>query len=274
MLVNIWKGRRILFRLLLLLGSLVYCSRGAEDPLLVSVGSSALRTSDIDSLLLAEERLEDYVARWLEDELFYQEARRWNLHKRDDVRRRQREAERQILVQAYIEDFIKPRVVVHDSEITRYYEEHIEDFVTSHTLYRIKYLFLTDSLLARSIADSLRLAPELFDSFAVRYSEGLFRQNYDPGYLTKDELPSFVARKLRSLSSSRIVGPIKGEAGFYFIRLAGVKRKGDVLELADVRAIIRSQLFSDKYDSLLSLTADSLREVYRVYVNDSLLGEL
>ncbi len=277
MLANIWKRRRNKILFLLLLSSICFCSKQQENRL-ASVGSSSLYLSQVDTLWVENGRVRDYTEQWIEDELFFREAREQDLHHRQDIKREIREAERQILVQAYVENYIRPRVTVSDSEITEYYQEHTDDYTASEKLYRIKLLYLPEdsfnASLAESLADSLKENPALFDSFVVRYSDNSFQQNSDLGYLSQDELPSFVVDNLRKLRYSKVVGPMKSEFGFYFIKLDGIKEKGEVLELEQVRPIIRSQIYTQKFDSLIDSMADSLKQIYQVSVNDSLLDEL
>ena len=258
--------------LLLLLNSFISCNNRGEENIAVKVGSSPLYFSQIDSIWFQNSNIISYTEQWAKDELLYLEAIDLGLNKQHEVKKQIEDAKRQIIISSYLDHNVKPRINVKNTEIKKYYDEHIDEFIAETKLYKFRYFIVNDNQLSDSIKIILNENPLCFDSLMILYSNNSIE--YDPDYLTSDELPPIIKKNLNQFSKSSIVGPVNSDFGFYFIKQVNTKSKGEYLDLEDVEYIISSKLFAVKYDSLISLLTDSLSEKYDIYFNPELIGDL
>lgn len=122
---------------------------------------------------------------------------------------------------------IRRTVMVPDSEITKYYEEHTDQYLVPPT-YRLRQILLitrseqdeTDRLSrAESVSQAIRANGD-FAELALKYSEGPeATEGGVLGVVRQDELLEPIAEALKTMNPGDISRPIKTSLGYHIIAL-------------------------------------------------------
>ena len=142
------------------------CGNASGPPDFVArVGNSYLSQEDLDQALIrvpvgldSADAADQFIERWITDELLAREARTRNLEKSPDVRRRMVESERAILIGTLVGRMYSEVEAPSEREIRSYFDRNIENLALRETFLRIRYLSTTDSaaaVLAVAVLDTL-----------------------------------------------------------------------------------------------------------------------
>ena len=148
---------------------------------------------------------------------------------------------------------VRRNVMVLDSEITQYYEDHIDDFFIPPTYHLRQILFLLkdgeEESQERSRADKVFLLVKSsgnFSELALKYSDGPEAGNGgDLGEVRQDELLDPLAEALKSMKPGDISRPIKTSLGFHIITLDEVTPSRPK-ELTEVENDIKTRLYQKR----------------------------
>lgn len=175
----------------------------------------------------------------------------------------------QITIQKLISREIRSRVVVPPSEVTQYYEQHREEFVTPPAVQVATILIRPkDSgdiprcgVLAQDLHKQL-LAGADFYELAKRYSDGFNAQmGGRMGILEKGKSRKEIDEVLFKLKAGEISPVIKTAAGFHIFLLESVRpsRQAELAEVqADILYLLRNQKAMVRYAEWMKrLRADS-----------------
>ena len=136
-----------------------------EGAFLARVGDSYLHRDDLELALSSlpvgldtAHAAEQFIDRWITDELLAQEARQRNLQDDPDVRRRMAESERSVLIGTLVSRMYREVEAPTEREIRSYFERNIENLTLRESFLRIRYLSTHDSaaaVLAVAVLDTL-----------------------------------------------------------------------------------------------------------------------
>ena len=136
-----------------------------EGEFLARVGDSYLHRDDLNLALSSlpagldtAHAAEQFIDRWITDELLAQEARQRNLQEDPDVRRRLDESERSVLIGTLVSRMYREVEAPSEREIRSYFERNIENLTLRESFLRIRYLSTHDSaaaVLAVAMLDTL-----------------------------------------------------------------------------------------------------------------------
>lgn len=136
-----------------------------EGDYLARVGDSYLHRDDLDLALSnlptgldSTHAAEQFIDRWITDELLAEEARKRNLQSDPDVRRRMQESERSVLIGTLLNRMYREVEAPTEREIRSYFERNRENLTLRESFLRIRYLSTHDSaaaLLAVAVLDTL-----------------------------------------------------------------------------------------------------------------------
>lgn len=275
MLLSIRRKRLLL--LLLALGLSFCCSRGKEEPYLARVKDRKLVLSEVyggEGEKPSPSSLYDFVSLWINDELLYNEAKAMRLENEPDIKRQISESIRQILINAYIQRVVDSRIKITDKEIEDYYAAHSAEFVRTQDEIFLKHIFVRDQAKADDIKNRLS-SGEDFSAVAREYSEdGYGYSGGQVGYVSFDDLPQEIRVVAQKAKTGVFYGPIKTNYGYHFVLVEDFRAKGTPKEIREVRDEISSIIYSGKYDSLYKYLVDSLKQVYKVEINNVLIDSL
>ncbi len=105
-----------------------------NDPIVARVQGRRLRTSDVNKAIgemSATQNREQFIGRWVDRQLWQIEAKkhvRINSELRDQID----EYESSLLVREFQETYVYNNIMVDESHVLKYYEEHQREFITEH----------------------------------------------------------------------------------------------------------------------------------------------
>ncbi len=148
---------------------------------------------------------------------------------------------------------IRQSVMVTDSEITQYYQEHKDEYLVSPG-YRLRQIFFfvragENESQKRSRAEMVYLALRTngnFAELAQKYSDGPeATEGGNLGVVREDELLHPLAQAVKSMKAGDISRPIKSGLGYHIIALDEVTPPKPV-ELTEVEDQIKSMLYKKR----------------------------
>jgi peptidyl-prolyl cis-trans isomerase C len=144
--------------------------------------------------------------------------------------------QKEMLAQKYLDSKMPAQIPLTDEEISRYYDEHKEEFKREEDEVHIIQLFLEN--LDRAISSEIRSSNSLLEVIKKNYLDSqvnrLLEKNGDLGYVPVSSLRKEIMWYIRNGKTGRIYGPIKIESGNYYFQMmdkqpAGSYRSRDLV---------------------------------------------
>ncbi|MBD3178974.1 MAG: hypothetical protein GF417_04875 [Candidatus Latescibacteria bacterium] len=230
---------------------------------IVKVGDIVLTRSGLNNLLPAnhnaqfnEMEKKDYLNRWVDIELLYQEALRRGLKDDPRVRERIQKLEKEFLADHLLFLEMRERVRVTDREIEDYFNRHRREYVRE---YRVRHILLN----SREKAEEVRkmIGKRSFTYLANRYSvDPEAGRGGDLGYLTRGNMIPELEQTVFSLEPGEVSGIVKSRFGYHILMLVGSREALGSIHMEDVRGEIMNHLIMEKRERAYREFLKSLRE--------------
>ncbi|MBD3378267.1 hypothetical protein GF406_24775 [candidate division KSB1 bacterium] len=247
------------------------CSREAKDesPVIAQVGSKELTLNELENYLptdstleLSQVQIEQFVQRWIESELVYQEALSQDFDKDPEIQKELYRVQKDLIVSTFLEQLLKGQQAVTEQEIEEYYEQKSEDFIRTLDFYHLNLIVLESLREANRVRNEIDKGLE-FARAAQQYSMDASKQKGgDLGWVAFQELPESIAKALPSLKEGVLSRPIKGEIGYSLVLLNGIRKKGEIQTLEEARPLIVWNLKQRKrenaYRKLIALVGEKV----------------
>ncbi|MDZ7291014.1 MAG: peptidyl-prolyl cis-trans isomerase [candidate division KSB1 bacterium] len=246
----------------LLLFSLLFAckKKQAEPEIIVRVGTETLTVADLANEIpsqlrpnLTRSELQDYVVRWIDSQILYQEAKRRQLDQNHEVRRELRRLERELVVNTLLDQELNKPFGVSDQEINRYYAENRQSFVRNAREVHVWYVKVLKKETADSLVTALRKDGD-FSRVARRYAPH-DSSEWDL-YLTEEETPPEIVNMVFTIMPGAISRPIQFYDGFHIFKMIEKFEPGSLRSLAQVRneiiAKIQTEKRQERYKQLLA----------------------
>lgn len=238
-----------------------------REPVIAKVDGAKLTLQDLyaeipeyyQNSVTFEQKLQ-FVDRWINSEVLYQEAVRRGLQRDVLLREKIRVAEKTILITELIQRELQDRVQVTEEEADEYYQAHLDDFIRKTDEVRASQILVPTLEEARRIRGEIEAGGD-FAQLALKYSvDPSAEQGGDLGYFTQQDVLQEIAKSAFSLSPGVLSQPIKTEFGYHLITVTDIKKKGTVRSFELVRDEISSQFYEAKELEHLELFLEELRE--------------
>jgi peptidyl-prolyl cis-trans isomerase C len=144
--------------------------------------------------LLSEEELREFLENYVVTrEVLYQEAKKKGLEKNREIRQKVEDFRRAIIIDALLEEVLKDKGEVNESEILKYYKDHPEQFTEPQEV-RVRHILVASELVLQEVLARLARG-ESFEKLAALYNIDRTREDGgDLGYLRRGHLaPTFSA---------------------------------------------------------------------------------
>lgn len=165
-----------------------------------------------------DENIRQNVLRGLVSErLLYKEALKAGYDKNPDVKKRVEDMQRQIILQAYMED--KAKNMVSDDELKKAYDEKVKSAGGTEEV-RARHILVKTEEEAKKIAERIKKGED-FEKIAREEStdKGSGAQGGDLGWFTKDKMVPEFADAAFALKKGEVSGPVKSGFGWHIIKL-------------------------------------------------------
>ena len=226
--------------------------------------------------LLSEKGLRDFLENYvITRELLYQEAKKKGFEKNPDMRVKVENFKRMMLIDALMEEILKGKTEVSESEIQQYYKENPDRF-TEPLEIKIRHIFVTSEPALKEVL--MRLSQkEDFSKLASVYNLDKSREDGgNLGWIKRGQLaPSFAqfedaAFSLKNKGETSEV--VQTGLGYHIIQLD--ERRGAVLRPYDkVKESLRFFLQTKKRQDTYLQYVKELKSKAKIVVNEKLWAD-
>jgi len=248
------------FFFIIFLGLACQKSEPKTEEAVARVGAEALTLSDIRSELpsqfrhrLSKNDLQDYIVRWIDSQILYQEAKKRQLDQSDEVRRELRRLERELVVNALLDRELNKTFTVSDQEIEKYYADNHQAFTRAMDEVHVQYMRVRDKSLADSLVAALRQGGD-FLQIARRHA-GDDSLGIDL-YLTEEETPPVIVSSVFTIYPGAVSRPIQIDQDFHIFKMIKKLEAGSQRSLSRARdeivAKIQNEKRQERYKQLLA----------------------
>jgi len=242
---------------------IVACQKSEPKPegeAVARVGLEVLTIADIAHDVPAELRhqigkneLQDYVVRWIDSQILYQEAKKRRLDQNEEVRHELRRLERELTVNALLDQELKKSFAITEAEIERYYHDHRQAFTRDAAEVHLQFIKVGNKKPADSLTTALRQGGDFLQvarQFAGGDSAGVDL------FLTEEETPPAVASAVFTMMIGAISRPLQLDNGFHVFKMIEKFEAGSQKPLAQMRdeivAKIQSEKRQERYKQMLA----------------------
>ncbi|MDD5291861.1 MAG: peptidyl-prolyl cis-trans isomerase [Candidatus Omnitrophica bacterium] len=168
--------------------------------------------------------------------------------------------EEQMLADRLIALKIRNRILISPSEVTDYYNKHINDFYFPERIY-------TDSI----FVGTENLAKEVYNKLKGGADFGELQKQYSKrgslGMVTKGQLLKEIEDAIFNLEVGKFSKPVETSDGFY-IFMAKEKLPPSARELKDVQQVIYNIIWENKYSAKLKEFIGQIKEKSYILIKD------
>ena len=153
-------------------------------------------------------------------------------------------------------------VVVSDDEVTAYFKETPEQFITDAQV-KAKHILVDGEELAKQVAEEIA-AGKSFEEAAKEYSTcPSGEKGGDLGYFGKGQMVPEFEQAAFSGEAGKVIGPVQTQFGYHLI-LVEDHREKKTLSFAEVKDQLKEKLLQQKKQKVYADTVKKLEEKYGV----------
>jgi len=226
--------------------------------------------------LLNEKGLRDFLDNYvITREVLYQEGKQKGLDKNKEIVAKVEDFKRAMVIEALLEEVLKGKGEVSESEIQKYYKEN-EDRFTEPREIKIRHIVVNSEPVLKEVLTKLARG-ESFEKLASTYNVDKSREDGgDLGYIRRGQLaPSFAQFEEAAFSlrkKGEISEVVKTPFGYHLIQLA--ERRGTALRPFDqVKEKIRFFLQEKKRQDAYLEYVKETKSRAKIIVNEKLWAE-
>jgi parvulin-like peptidyl-prolyl isomerase len=244
---------------LILAAALIGCKKEPEKAVvLAQVGNATLTLDELRESFPAEfeqlirrEQYLDFIKRWIDDEVIYQQAQKAKLETDPVVGRKLEKLRRKLL----IEEFLSRENSAEDFEpdelaMNQYYEMHKEDFrrkvpevkfvhirvQTNKQAAELRSKVSRGDFLAVATANSLDAVPESYSSITFK---------------KQTEFPPCLAQDIAGAGIGAVTLPVACPDGFYLVKVLERQDAGSLIPFSEAKEEISGIMAMERKDKLL-----------------------
>jgi len=221
---------------------------------------------------LSPAELREFVLRWINDQVLYQEAVARHVDKLTEVQHEISRLRAQILIGKLVEVALAETLHVSDAEIREYYDANQESFVLSGDLVRAYHALAHNMKEAKEIRKRL-VGGEPFEEVVKSINpDSSHSAQWDLGYFSKSDVIPEIARVVFKMKVKSYSRPIKSDFGYHIIQLLDKQKKGDVKPFQAVKDEIRQKLLTSKRQERYERFLLQTKSKFEIETNFQMLG--
>lgn len=223
-----------------------------EKQVLAKVGKETLTLEEVMAEIPKEIRsnlsssdIREYVRRWINNQVLYQEARRQKLDERIDLQKEFEKLKKELLINKLIEVELDNEVTATDEEIQAYFDSNKDSFVLTEDVVHAYHILVKTQKEANAIRKRLR-SGETFEALSKEVNSDSDINAWDLGYFSRDEVIPQISKVVFNMPIGALSFPIKSDFGYHILRLVDKQNKGDIKKFETVVEEIRLKLEAQK----------------------------
>ena len=251
-----------------------------QSPIIAKVDNKVYTVDDLRKTIpqdpafdISELQVHNFVKRWIETELVYQDAIANKFDKNPEIKEDLQKVVRDFLVARYIEEKIDKDLEVTEEEIKEYYNRNNQEFIRPSDYYKIRLMLLKTYIESENVRRRLANG----ESFATLARENSLDEskenNGELGWVTVEDLPQVIVEKLPYMRENRIT-PIKSINGYYLVEITEIRKKGDIQTLDEVKDLVTWRIMAYKRENKYRRLVTYLSENAQVETNWDLIHEM
>ncbi len=200
-------------------------------------------------------------------------AKKRKLHEQPDVQEKLYQMKESKLIAQFDNYQIREKAIPTDEEITDYYEENKSTYSVPKKI-EIWEIAVKDSNLAEEVFQKIQHQKANFQSLAAKYTEK-DQMKKSKGYLGYQSIKSQreVIKKAFELGENQIIGPIKENEYFYILKTGKIQPESPK-DFEEVKVLVTTAAQRDKEKKIRESVSQTLRQEYKVWINESLLEKI
>jgi peptidyl-prolyl cis-trans isomerase C len=215
---------------------------------------------------------EEFLRRWIDSELFYQEAVRQGLDKDPKIAKQLKDVRRDILANQLLQKEIVEKQAVSEMDAKLYFDSHQTEFQNNVRYSQIVVLGAEEAAAVKSALDGgsdfAKLAKERSLDANTKTSGG------DIGvYLQRGsgEMPLDFEEKVFALGRGQISEPIKLFNGYFIVKISDKKPVWPPVKFEDVKEGLTNGLMMIKQKQAFDALVDNLKKTAKVESHPDLI---
>jgi len=207
----------------------------------------------------------EYLNRWIDNQLLYEEAKRRGLEKLPAVRIRAKQAAKDVTVLSLLNDQIAKNVQISEDEARRFYDQNKDFFKREQEEIRASHILFSSQAQADSASARLKKGEDFNLLVRVLSLDSLTRNTGgDIGYFSLSNTDPAVARVASGLQIGMISPPFKTAMGYHILKVTDRKPKGSIRDFAEVKTTLMSQLLQEKRNQAISSLLEGLKKKAKI----------
>jgi EpsD family peptidyl-prolyl cis-trans isomerase len=249
-----------------------------QGQVVARVNKTVLTDSDVKDYLpngaagISPAQKEEFLRRWVDTELFYQEAIKKGLDKDPKVAKQLRDLKREILANQLLQKEVVEKQAVSETEVRSYFDLHQTEFQNN---IRYSQIVVQSPEEAASIKAALDGGADFAKLAKERSLEANSRANGGDmaGYLQRGsgEIPLDFEEKLFALAKGATSEPIKLFNGFFIVRVTDRKPVWPPVKYEDVREGLSNGMTMSKQKLAFDSLTEELKKTAQVETHPDLI---
>jgi hypothetical protein len=214
-----------------------------------------------------EAQIQQYLRRWVADELLYREAVRRGIDQSPSVQRRLEVQRRTIVIQELLdaEIYRAPAADPSSDEVRRYYEQHRDSVELPEPVLLVSLAVFEERTKASDFRNDVLRGTSWSSAVRSASHAPSIRARTDSVYFTEARLlPRELWRVASTLTPGNPSFPISTEDGFTVVQVWSIQRAGTAADLPYVRDEIVNRLTVDRRQRAYRSFVEDLRARYAV----------
>jgi hypothetical protein len=252
---------------------------------LARIGNRTLTAEEVKASLRSDAepsqaQMQQYLQRWIADELVYREAVNQGLDQSEAITAHIEEIRRRLAINALLEKeiFSASAADISADSVREYYDTHKPEFILKQDAALVSFVLFGDRDAATAFRNSVMKGAAWDSSIVAAGSAG--QAHVDSAYHTQQSLrPAELWRVASGLTGGDPSFPINTSDGYYVLKVWNMQKQGQTADLVSVERDIRHRLTVEQRRKRYEAFIESLRsrqpiEVYLQFApEDSLSGQ-
>jgi peptidyl-prolyl cis-trans isomerase C len=237
-------------------------SKSQNAQMAAKAGNAVLTREELQKRMtlegLPQNRENEFIENWINEELLVQEAQRQGIEKTDELKWEIEKVEKQYLINQLIEKTFAEKIRITDLNISDFYEKNKTIFEAEEDKVHLLQIMTKNQTDAEMTLQEIK-AGKPFEQAARDRSIDPFRdKGGDMGFVGRNDVIPELSRIAFSLPEGSLSSILRSNQGYHILKVLKKHTKGETRDLQEVRDEISQRLRVDKeravyYDLLYQL---------------------